>query len=208
VVITGDRFGLAEHLNALGADVALVPGPFSSRDAVRAAFAEVANSTGGIDVVVHASFPPSALVARSLADIAERDWDACGEEPLRAALFVVQAAFAYLRDRGGRIILVTPTAGLEGVAGFVPIAAAAEGMRSLAKSAARQWGAHGITVNCVAPPLSLLGADVADPVNPPALGRAATVEDLARTIALLAGGDAGSITGVTLPVDGGTVMHP
>lgn len=208
MVITGDRFGLAEHLSALGANVASVPGPFSTRDAVSATFGEIASARGGIDVVVHAHFPAAALIARSLVDTPESDWDTCGEALLRAALFVVQAAFVHLRDRGGRIILLTPTAGLEGVAGLVPLTTATEGMRSLAKSAARQWGARGITVNCVAPPLSLLGADGPEPVNPPALGRAATVEDLARAIALLAGADARSITGVTLPVDGGTVMQP
>jgi 3-oxoacyl-[acyl-carrier protein] reductase len=207
-VITGDRFGLAEHIGALGASVASVPGPFSTRDAVKGAFGEAASSKGPIDIVAHAYFPAGALIARPLTDTAEDDWYTCGEELLRAALFVVQAAFVHLRDRGGRIILVTPTAGLEGAAGFVPIATATEGMRSLAKSAGRQWGALGITVNCVAPALSLLGADVDDPVNPPALGRAATIEDVARTIAMLAGDAARSITGVTLPVDGGVVMQP
>jgi 3-oxoacyl-[acyl-carrier protein] reductase len=207
-VITGDRIGLAERIGACGANVASVPGPFTTRDEVRAAFRQVANKRGGIDIVVHAHFPATALITRSLAETAEREWDTCGEELLRAALFVVQAAFVHLRDRGGRIVLLTPTAGLEGAAGFVPLATATEGVRSLTKSAARQWGARGITVNCVAPPLSLLGAAVAEPINPPALGRAATVDDLAHAIAMLAGDDAGSITGATIPVDGGVVMRP
>jgi 3-oxoacyl-[acyl-carrier protein] reductase len=208
MLIAGDRLGLAGHLGALGANVASVSGPFSTRDAVRAGFGEVASAQGPIGVVVHAYFPAPALVARSLADTGESEWGACSEELLRAALFVVQSAFEHLRDRGGRIILLTPTAGLEGGADFVPIATAIEGMRSLAKSAARQWGARGITVNCLAPPLSLLGAAVADPVNPPALGRGPTAEDLARAIAMLAGDDARSITGATIPVDGGVVMLP
>jgi NAD(P)-dependent dehydrogenase (short-subunit alcohol dehydrogenase family) len=208
VVITGDRFGLAARLGALGADVTAVPGPFPSRAAVAATFNEVASAHGPIDVVVHAHIPATALRAESLAEMIEGDWEARGEELLRAALFVVQAAFAQLRERGGRIVLLTPTAGLEGAAGFTPIATATEGMRSLAKSAARQWGARGVTVNCLAPPLSLFGADVADPVNPPALGRGPTGEDLARAIALLAGDDALAITGATIPIDGGVVMLP
>ena len=87
-------------------------------------------------------------------------------------------------------------------------ATAAEGMRSLAKSAARQWGERGITVNCVAPPLGLLGADTPAAVDRPALGRAPTVEDLAHAIAVLASDAARSITGATIPVDGGVVMLP
>lgn len=193
VVITGDRFGLGDHLRELGATV-------------HEAFDEAASTSGRIDVVAHV--PEVAPYARTLADTSADEWDARGEAQLRAALFVCQAAFAHLKDHGGRIILVTPTAGLVGAAGFVPIATASEGMRSLAKSAARQWGEHGITVNCVAPSLALLGADVAAAVDPPALGRTATVEDLARTIAVLASDAAGSITGATIPVDGGVVMLP
>ena len=193
VVLTGDRIGLGDHLRELGATV------FE-------AFDDAVTASGRIDVVVHV--PVVAPDARSLADTSADEWDARGEAQLRAALLVCQTAFGRLKERGGRIILLTPTAGLVGAAGFVPIATASEGMRSLAKSAARQWGEHGITVNCVAPSLALLGAGVEAAVDPPALGRTATVDDLARTIAVLAGDAAASITGATIPVDGGVVMLP
>jgi 3-oxoacyl-[acyl-carrier protein] reductase len=193
IVLTGDHVGLADHLRALGATV------HESFDAAVAASAP-------IDVVVYA--PVVAPDAQSIADTSEDEWDARGEAQLRGGLAACQRAFAHLRDRGGRIIMITPTAGLIGEAGFVPIATASAGLRSLAKVAARQWGEHRITVNCVAPSLALLGAAVPDPVDPPALGRAATLEDLARTIAVLAGDGAGSITGATIPVDGGVVMLP
>jgi len=207
VVVTGDRFGLAAQLAALGGVVSSLSAPFSARAAVDAAFVDVAATQGRIDVVVHAHFPPSVLAARSLADLQDRDWGE-GEALLSAALFVCQAAFTHMREHGGRIVLLTPTAGLVGEAGFTPIATAAEGLRSLAKAAARQWGDHDITVNCVAPSLALLGALVPSPVNPPAFGRPATVEDLARTIAMLAGDAATAITGATIPVDGGVTMLP
>ena len=192
-MITGDRVGLGDHLRALGATV------FDSFDAPVAASVP-------IDVAIYA--PAVAPDAQSIAETTEDEWDARGEAQLRAGLSMCQTAFAHLRARGGCIILVTPTAGLVGEAGFVPIATASAGLRSLAKVAARQWGEHGITVNCVAPSLALLGAHVPAPVDPPALGRAATVEDLARTIAVLASDAARSITGATIPVDGGVVMLP
>ena len=192
-MITGDHIGLAAQLRALGATV-------------HESFAAADAESAPIDVVVHV--PAVAPDARSIAETSEAEWDARGEAQLRAGLHSCQAGFAHLRGRGGGIIFVTPTAGLVGEAGFVPIATASAGLRALAKAAARQWGEHGITVNCVAPSLALLGAEVATPVNPPALGREATVEDLARAIALLASDAAGSITGVTIPVDGGVVMLP
>lgn len=190
-VIVNDQLGLGDHLGELGATV------YGSFDA-----ADVASNE--IHAVVHV--PVVAPAPLSLAETTEAEWNAHGEAQLSAALITCQTAFTHLRDRGGRIILVTPTAGLVGAAGFVPIATATEGMRALAKSAARQWGRHGITVNCVAPPLSLLGADAPAPVDPPALGREATAGDLARAIATLASDEAASITGATIPVDGGVVM--
>jgi NAD(P)-dependent dehydrogenase (short-subunit alcohol dehydrogenase family) len=205
LVITGDRIGLADRLRAPGARVEALNEPCSSPELVRSAFAGIATQSP-ISAVIHACFPPAAMAGESLAGTTEAAWDARGEEPLRAALFVCQVAFAHLREHGGRIILLTPTAGLVGEPGFVPIATAAEGMRALAKSAARQWGAHGITVNCVAVPLELLGASVTPPVNPPALGRTATVDDVARAITALTSDGAAAITGATIPVDGGVVM--
>ena len=193
VVLTGDRIGLADHLRALGATV------YETFDAA-------VTGSEPVDVVVHV--PSVAAEVRELATLSDEEWDVRAEAPLRDAVVCCQAAFAHLRERGGRIVLVTPTAGLVGSAGHVAATTATEGMRALAKSAARQWGRHGITVNCVAPLLALLGADVAAPVDPPALGRAGTVEDLARTIAALAGEAAASITGATIPVDGGVVMLP
>jgi len=204
VLVAGDRLGLAERLRATGADVRSVPGPFASADAARRAFA-VGGS--GIDVVLSADFPGATPVAQPLVDTTEADWDARAEAPLRTARYVCQAAFTHLQARGGRIVLVTATAGLVGATGFAPVAAAAEGTRTLAKAAARQWGGRGITVNCVAVPVELLGGAGDVSVDPPALGRPATVEDVAGAIALLAGEGAGAITGATITVDGGIVMR-
>jgi 3-oxoacyl-[acyl-carrier protein] reductase len=108
-----------------------------------------------------------------------------------------------MADRGGRLVLVTPTVGLTGAPELVPYATAVEGMRALAKSAARQWGGHGIAVNCVAPPIELVaGAASQPPVGGWALGHIAPV------VALLAGEAAHSVTGTTITVDGGVVMAP
>jgi 3-oxoacyl-[acyl-carrier protein] reductase len=115
-----------------------------------------------------------------------------------------------LQGRGGRIVFVTPTVALTGAAQLVPYASAVEGIRALAKSAARQWGTDGITVNCVAPPVELLG----DATSPPgleaaALGREPDARaDVAPVLALLAAPGAHFVTGTTIVLDGGRVMAP
>jgi 3-oxoacyl-[acyl-carrier protein] reductase len=103
---------------------------------------------------------------------------------------------------------VTPTAGLTGQAGLVPYVTAVEGIRAMAKSAARQWGRDRITVNCVAPPIELMVEGHDAPAGGP-LGRAPSArQDVAAAIALLAGDQAAFVTGATIVVDGGIVMAP
>jgi 3-oxoacyl-[acyl-carrier protein] reductase len=86
---------------------------------------------------------------------------------------------------------------------------AVEGMRTLAKAAARQWGDAGITANCVAPSLDVLGIrHDADGSVAPALGRVPTLSDLGTVVASMLGDAGAVVTGATITVDGGVVMAP
>jgi NAD(P)-dependent dehydrogenase (short-subunit alcohol dehydrogenase family) len=218
VLVTGGGTGVGRAI-ALGledahARVIAVDGDLASRTVAEVAFAEAGDAAGPPDAVVHAFVDPAALAGELLADTAEADWDRRCEAMLRAALYCCQLAGRELSARGGRIVLVTPTIALTGAAGFVPYATAVEGMRAMAKSAARQWGEHGITVNCVAPPVELMApARAAAPeglaLTEPPLGRNPDVRtDVAPVIALLAAEPAHFVTGATIPVDGGVVMAP
>jgi NAD(P)-dependent dehydrogenase (short-subunit alcohol dehydrogenase family) len=238
-IVTGGGSGLGRDLALgladAGAAIAVI-GPSGAEDAVaaaiesdggravgietdlaepgtaRAAFVQAAAALGPIDVVVHALVDPAALVPAPLADTGGALWDLRCEAVLRAALACLPATFECLAGRDGRVVVVTPTVALTGAAGLVPFATAAEGLRALAKSAARQWGEQGIAVNCVAPPVGLLApsAGPSDPaIEAPALGRAPDGRaDVAPVVAMLASAPARFVTGATLVVDGGVVMAP
>jgi 3-oxoacyl-[acyl-carrier protein] reductase len=197
---------LARGLEDAGATVALVDGSMESRVEARAAFDEATPTGLSVDAVVHALIEPEALGAATLGDTDEASWDARGEAVLRRALWCAQAAYDSFDGRGGKLVFVTPTVGLTGGAGLVPYTTAVEGIRALAKSAARQWGANGIAVSCVAPPVELLGASGPD-VAATALGRLPDARgDVAPVIAMLLAGP--FVTGTTVVVDGGMVMAP
>ena len=205
---------VAEPTSAGAVSIALGCG-FDSRVEIERAFAAVAAALGPVDVVVHALLDPAAFAPAPLAEIGAAGWDAGCESVLRLGVWCAQAAFTSLSSTGGRIIFVTPTVGLTGGAGLVKAATAVEGLRALAKSAARQWGANGITVNCVAPPVETLSPEPTTATHPvaasgvPALGRLPDARtDVAPVVAMLAAATGHFVTGATVVVDGGTVMAP
>ena len=165
-----------------------------------------------LDGVVHAAMPAIAYERMPFHEVDDARWDAVWEQTMRDTIAVLQAGYRAMRERGGAFVVVTPVVGMSGAAELGPYSAAVEGMRLLAKSAARQWGGDGIRVNCLAPapehvPIGVgSGALV---LSPPALGGPGDVEaDLGPIVAWLLGEDAHFVTGVTLCADGGVWMAP
>ena len=138
------------------------------------------------------------------------EWDRRAERVLRDALAALRDAHRELSPRGGRIVLVAPTAGIPGAPELVPFVTAVEGARAMAKSAARQWGAAGIAVNTVLVPLELLvpsAAGATSFLSPPAIG-APTLAHVAAAVVAFVDPSRHGVTGATLVVDGGSVMAP
>jgi NAD(P)-dependent dehydrogenase (short-subunit alcohol dehydrogenase family) len=203
---------LLAGLGAVGARSVVSPSDLASRDEVADGFAFVARRLGPIDIVVLTAIDPVAYETRLLADVDDVHFEAVWEATMQATLWCLQAAFAHMAGRGGRILVAVPTVGMSGAAGLAPLAAAAEGQRVLAKSAARQWGPDGITVNCLAVATEVAGTgsgSVDVMLSPAALGRAARPEeDVGPVAAFLAGPGGGFVTGATLCLDGGVWMAP
>jgi 3-oxoacyl-[acyl-carrier protein] reductase len=217
VVVTGAATpigsGLASALAAARATVSELPDDaLVDRAAAESAFATAVTRVGPVDALVHAAMPAIAFEQMDLAECDDARWDAVWEGTMRATLFVLQAAYGQLHERGGRIVLITPTVSMSGAARLVPYTTAVEGQRLLAKSAARQWGPDGITVNCLAPapehvPIGLDSMTVS--LAPPALGGPGDVSaDLGPVAVWLVSDAAHFVTGVTVCADGGVWMAP
>lgn len=200
LVVVGGALGRVVT-EALGGATVVAAGDVAKRDGARAAVEQL----GDVDAVVHAVGPDAAEV-RALADVDDAVWAAAWEQSMQSLLWVLQAAHAPLAATRGTVVVVVPTVGMSGAPGLVPLAAAAEGSRMLAKSAARQWGPDGITVNCVAVSPTFAGVDPdalgSMALSAPALGDV----DLAPVLSFLTSEAAASLTGATLSVDGGVWM--
>jgi 3-oxoacyl-[acyl-carrier protein] reductase len=190
---------LAEGLATLGADVVVLTGGLDARGAVARELAAVDH----LDGFVLADLDPAVLAPTPLGELAPAGWAARCEVPLQRAVACLQAAHTALREHGGAVVVLVPTFAMAGAPGLAAAGAAMEGTRSLVKAAARQWGAARITVNAVA----VAGEAWSAGLPPPALGAAPSVADgLAATVAMLLGPLGRSVTGATVPADGGAWM--
>ena len=110
----------------------------------------IASGVNGVVIVAEAPEPTT------LTDVDSTIWRRLAQDPLWRSISVFQRAYAAMQDQGGRIVLIVPTVGVAGAAKLVPYTTALEGIRAMAKSAARQWSSRGVLVNTVAVPLRLL----------------------------------------------------
>ncbi len=166
---------------------------------------------GRVDILVNnAGVTRDGLSMR----MSSEDWDVVVDTNLKGAFNFIRAVQRPMaRQRSGRIINISSVSGIMGNAGQANYAASKAGLIGLTKTIARELSSRGITVNAVAP--GFIQTDMTDAlpesirsavVERIPLGRFGVPEDIAATVAFLAGAEAAYITGQTLVVDGGMVM--
>jgi meso-butanediol dehydrogenase / (S,S)-butanediol dehydrogenase / diacetyl reductase len=132
---------------------------------------------------------------------------------LDAAFFLSRAAIPELLKTRGAIVNTSSVSGLGGEWGAAAYVAAKGGLNNLTQAMALDLARDGVRVNAVCPTMTStpMTAGMASQPEMMAkfrdripLGRAADPKEIAAAIAFLASDDASFITGVNLPVDGGT----
>ncbi|HXJ79044.1 MAG TPA: SDR family NAD(P)-dependent oxidoreductase [Candidatus Methylomirabilis sp.] len=173
---------------------------------------------GRIDVLVNA-VGGSTVIARPAAALDElslEEWQKLLHFNLTGTFLFCHAVVPVMkRQKSGKIVNISSIAG-RGLsqASSSAYATAKGGIIALTRKLAMELGPHGITVNAIAPSLTLserirphwerrtTEAQTAEITRTP-LGRVAMPEDQARVICFLASRDADFVTGVTIDVTGG-----
>lgn len=163
---------------------------------------DVVVTSAGIERTGPAATLPTSTVRDSLAVNVLGSFDVAAAAARR---FQVQGD-------GGRVVLVGSVNSLRALPGQAAYATSKGAVLMLARALAVDWAADGITVNMVAPGVTdtaMSAGSLGDPERRAALlsrvpmGRPARPEDIADAVAFLSGPEAGYITGIALPVDGG-----
>ena len=153
------------------------------------------------------------------AEITEHDMDVLLNTGPKGTLWGMQAVFPHMRDQGrGRIVTMGSNAALLGAVGYAPYASSKEAIRALTRSAAREWGKFGITVNCLCPVSAAhrMPPEEDDPVrarmfaetyaNQPIPRDGDAEDDIGPVVQFLLSDASRYMTGQTLMVDGGGFM--
>ncbi len=178
---------------------------------VEAAFAQVEQAHGPVEILVaNAGITRDGLLMR----MPDQDWDSVLETNLTATYRVVKRAVRpMMKQRQGRIVLVSSVVAMTGSAGQVNYATSKAGLVGMARSVARELGSRGITCNVVAP--GFIETDMTAVLDEDTIkgyqasiptGKLGSTADIAAAVRYLTSDQAGYVTGALLPVDGGLGM--
>jgi len=158
----------------------------------------------------------NAGIARDglLGRMKDADWKTVVDTNLTGAFNMCRAlAKSMIRNRYGRIVNISSTAGELGNAGQVNYSAAKSGLIGLTKSLARELAPRNILVNCVSP--GIISGGISEELSENQmeaiiqhvpLGRLGTPKDVAAAVAFLCSDMANYITGQVLRINGGLYM--
>ncbi len=166
--------------------------------------------------VIHTLVCNAGIIKSQLMTFTKLDeWHEVMTANLDSAFLLTKALSRPMaRQKAGRIIYISSDAGLMGDLMRVSYSASKAGLLGLAKTAARELAASGVTVNAVAPGIisTDMTADIPETRRVKQLGsipmsRFGSPDEVAGVVRFLASDDAAYITGQTLCVDGGLYMR-
>ncbi|QUQ63846.1 SDR family NAD(P)-dependent oxidoreductase [Kutzneria sp. CA-103260] len=176
-----------------------------------AAFAEVADRCGGVDVLVTSAVKPGARrgPAAPFESLPVDAYAGFLDDNLTGTLRTVQLALPTMRQRGwGRIVLVSSRVVDGGKPGREVYGAAKAGLHGFASSLSWDVGRDGVLVNVVCPGMvagtaGLPPEAVAGECARTPTGRLSTPDEVAEAVIWLGSGANGNVTGQVLTVAGG-----
>ena len=201
---------VVSEITAQGGQALLCVADVTDQQAVVAMVAKIQQVWGRLDILVN-----NAAVRREarIENISAQDWHDTLAVVLDGAFFCTQAALALLRQsERAAVINIGGMTAHTGAGNRVHVVTAKAGLTGLTRALAHDLSPDAITVNCVAPGMIATARNSASAVpahhatHHPLLGRRGTAQEVAASVAWLAGPDARFITGQTFHVNGGTYL--
>lgn len=204
----------ASAMREAGFDVQALAIDLSSPQSIEAGASEAVRLLGGLDGLVN----NAAITNSGGRDAHELDidtWDRVMDVNVRGTWLMSRACQRALAESGrGAIVNLASDTALWGAPKLLAYASSKGAVISMTRSLSREWGAGGITVNAVAPGLTLVEATEYVPVarhqhymDGRAIPREQQAADVCGAVLFALSGLSRFVTGQLLAVNGGFVMH-
>ncbi len=205
---------LQSAANGLPGNLIIESVDLSNSDELKDVLRKVQSEIGGIDTLINnaAIYPSKPFEEYSL-----EEYQLIQRINVESAVICTQAVLPAMKEnRFGRIVNISSITFSGGWENLSPYVASKGALIGLARTWAREFGAFGITVNCVAPGAFPTDAEKIHPdiegytkriYDHQAIKRRGNPSDIVNVINFFISQDSGFVTGQTLNVDGGWVMN-
>lgn len=182
----------------------------SNEQAVRDFVQSVAHDYGKIDVVINNA---GIFTTCEIEEMPYETWHRLFAVNTDSLFFFAKYSLPYLKQTKGSLIATSSVSGLRGDWGQTAYNATKHAVSGFVRCTAMDYGKYGVRVNAVAPAFTQTDMNKSVWSEPNRLkpfldriplARLGQSEDIANAAVFLASEDASYITGVILPVDGGT----
>ncbi|HWW49893.1 MAG TPA: SDR family oxidoreductase [Xanthobacteraceae bacterium] len=202
---------------AAGGEASGIVADVSDQASLDAMVTHCMESFGRLDILVNNAGMFGSLKMQNFSEIAIEEWDRVMAVNVRGVWQAITAAVpAMKRSGGGKIINISSGTAFKGSPHLLHYVTSKGAVIALTRAIARELGGSNICVNAIAPGLVMSRNVQAHPdwqnaaasiVSSRAIKRDSTPEDLIGALLFLASPESDFVTGQTLVIDGGSVMH-
>jgi len=200
-----------EEIEKAGGTAIMSEFDVSKYDVVQEGIGSIIDKYGRIDILINnAGITKDGLLLR----MKEEDWDVVFAVNMKGVFNCTKAVVRnMLKKRFGRIVNIASVVGEMGNAGQLNYSATKAGVIGFTKSAAKEFGSRGITVNAISP--GFIQTDITQGIPEEykqkymesiPLGRFGETTDISNVISFLVSDNASYITGAVIRVNGGLYM--
>ncbi len=207
---------VVSEINAEGGQALGMTADVTNPESVKALIDKTNNAWGEVDILVNNAALFGNLARCPITEIASSEWDKVMAVNVRGAFECAKAVIPGMKNRKyGKIINIASSTVFMGQPMLLHYVASKGAVIAMTRAMARELGDEGICVNCLAPGLTMSenvrknfdGDRVRANVIVRSIKREQVPDDLIGAVLFLASEDSDFITGQTLVVDGGVVMH-